>query len=82
MHLRYFYLETVAIVQCPGGVCVAVHIRRCRGHAVWTSVSATCCLLLTVLHLHTSCGCPQGLYDASFIVFIVNIIANCLTILS
>ena len=34
------------------------------------------------LHMHASCVCPQGLYDANFIVFIVNIIANCLTILS
>ena len=34
------------------------------------------------LHLYTSCGCPQGLCDASFIVFIVNIIANCLNLLS
>ena len=34
------------------------------------------------LQMHASFGCPQGLYDASFIVFIVNIIANCLTILS
>ena len=34
------------------------------------------------LHMHASFVCPQGLYDASFIVFIVNIIANCLTLLS
>ena len=30
------------------GVCTTVHIRRCRGHAVWTMVSATCSLHLTV----------------------------------
>ena len=30
------------------GVCATVHIRRCRGHAVWTLVSATCSLHLTV----------------------------------
>ena len=37
---------------------------------------------VSFLHLHATCGCPQGFCDAGFIVFIVNIIANCLTILS
>ena len=37
---------------------------------------------VSFLCLHATCGCPQDLCDASFIVFIVNIIANCLTILS
>ena len=29
-------------------ICTAVHIRRCRGHAIWTLISATCSLHLTV----------------------------------
>ena len=32
----------------PHGTYTTMHNRRCRGHAIWTSVSATCSLPLTV----------------------------------
>ena len=35
----------------PRGLGISVHIRRCREHAFWTLVSATCSLHLTVLPL-------------------------------
>ena len=43
-------------VHRPHGVWFTVHIRRCRGHPVWTSVSATCFLHLTVPHLADTCA--------------------------
>ena len=66
MHLRYFYLETVVIVQCPGGVCVAVHIRWCRGHAVRTSASATCSLHVTVFPLVAACAARSGFHPCAY----------------
>ena len=40
----------------PQGICSIEHNRRCRGHAVWASVSATCPLLLTVLNFLVACA--------------------------
>ena len=45
----------------PHGLCIAFHTRRCREHAVWTLVSATCSLYLTVSLL-------VGVYDQVFTV--------------
>ena len=43
------HLETSCrVAHWPRGLCTAVHIRQCRGHAVWTLVSATCSLHLAV----------------------------------
>ena len=42
-------------VHRPHGIWFTKHIRRCRGHAVWTLVSATCSLHLTVPHLVDAC---------------------------
>ena len=57
-----YTLVLVFPVHRPHGVCSAVHNRRCGvgggggGHAVWTSVSATCPLHLTVSLLVAACA--------------------------
>ena len=66
MHPRYFFLETIVIVHCPCGVCAAVHIRRCRGHAVWTSASATCSLHVTVFPLAAACTAQSGFRPCAY----------------
>ena len=58
MHLRYFY--------CPGRVCAGVHIRRCRGRAVWTSASATCSLHVTVFPLVAACTARSGFHPCAY----------------
>ena len=35
-------------IHRPRGICDVAHIRRCRRHVVWTLVSTTCSLHLTV----------------------------------
>ena len=37
-------------------ICIKEHKRLCRRHAVWTSVSVTCPLLLTVPGLNVTCA--------------------------
>ena len=66
MHIRYFFLETIVIVHCPCGVCAAVHIRRCRGNAVWTSASATCSLHVTVFPLAAACTARSGFRPCAY----------------
>ena len=63
IHLHSFYDEITFLKQFDKnaldinahGVYTTRHKRRSRWHAVWSSVSATCLLLLTVSHFEDAC---------------------------
>ena len=51
----------MSLVHRPHGIYITVHTRRCKGHAVRTSVSTTCSLHLTVPPLVDGCAVWLGI---------------------
>ena len=56
-NLMLYYTTYVLNFKCsPNGICIKEHDRRCKGHVVWISVSATWPLPLIVPILSVTCA--------------------------